>query len=60
MVYLDVKQFLRPSAGTGAGRLDFYHRTFSKVANNLLLSVDAVKREWHNRLANYFENHWYV
>lgn len=60
VVYLDLKQFLRPSGGSGAGRLDFYHRTFSKVSSSLFLENPEVKKFWHRRLADYFQFRWYL
>lgn len=59
LIFLGLKQYLRPSGNSGEGRLDFYHRTISKVVRNVYMENEADTRKWHTRLADFFEN-WYV
>ncbi|XP_055957078.1 TPR repeat-containing protein DDB_G0287407 isoform X2 [Patella vulgata] len=54
-VYLGLKPFLRPFGGSGEGRLDFYHRSTSKVIRQVYLEDSSVKKWWHQRLADYFQ-----
>ncbi|ESO87193.1 hypothetical protein LOTGIDRAFT_229331 [Lottia gigantea] len=54
LVYLGLKPFLRPFGGSGEGRLDFYHRSTSKVVRQVYLDKPEVKKWWHQRLADYF------
>ncbi|XP_050419113.1 TPR repeat-containing protein DDB_G0287407 [Patella vulgata] len=53
-VYLGLKTFLRPCGTSGEGRLDFYHRSASKVVRQVYLYDEEVQRWWHQRLADYF------
>ena len=55
MVYLGLKPFLRPSGGSGEGRLDFYHRTISKAVRALYLADNDAPGWHHAKLADYFE-----
>ncbi|XP_071108422.1 telomerase protein component 1-like [Haliotis cracherodii] len=55
-VYLGLHQFLRPcGGGSDDGRLDFYHRTSSKVVRQVFLKDEATKVAYHKRLAAFFK-----
>jgi hypothetical protein len=40
---------------SGEGRLDFHHRTISKVVRKMYLSDKTNQIWWHKRLTEYFE-----
>ncbi|XP_064618016.1 nephrocystin-3-like [Liolophura sinensis] len=56
LIFLGLKQYLRSSGNSGEGRLDFYHRTISKVVHNVYMGNEADTLKWHTRLADYFEH----
>ncbi|KAL5009468.1 hypothetical protein ScPMuIL_011773 [Solemya velum] len=56
LVYLGLKKFLRPCGSFGGGKLDFYHRTISKVVREVYLNDKSTRNWWHQRLAKYFDN----
>ncbi|CAD5123503.1 DgyrCDS11845 [Dimorphilus gyrociliatus] len=59
-VFRALKPFIRPFGDSGEGRLDFYHRSFSKaVRKRYLEKADGtentgIKKFWHSLLANFF------
>ena len=54
LAYVGLWQFLRPCGSSGEGRLDFHHRTISKVVRKMFLSDQASVIWWHRRMAEYF------
>ncbi|KAL3832682.1 hypothetical protein ACJMK2_024304 [Sinanodonta woodiana] len=55
LVYLGLRQFLRPCGSSGQGRLDFHHRTISKVVRKMFLQKNTQEIQWHLRLSDYFQ-----
>ncbi|XP_063411273.1 TPR repeat-containing protein DDB_G0287407-like [Mytilus trossulus] len=55
LVYVGLRQFLRPCGSSGEGRLDFHHRTMSKAVRKMYLSDQVAQRWWHQRLTEYFD-----
>lgn len=55
LAYVGLRQFLRPCGSSGEGRLDFHHRTISKVVRKMYLSDKTNQIWWHKRLTEYFE-----
>ena len=53
-VYVGLRSFLRPSGSAGEGRVDFYHRTISKVVRKKYLSDVEERSKWHGRLIQFF------
>ncbi|KAL8585818.1 hypothetical protein ACOMHN_065168 [Nucella lapillus] len=53
-VYVGLRSFLRPSGSAGEGRVDFYHRTISKVVRKMYLTDPQEAAKWHGRLIQYF------
>ena len=59
LAYVGLRQFLRPCGSSGEGRLDFHHRTISKVVRKMFLNEKTNIVWWHRRMAEYFST-WYV
>ncbi|CAC5362199.1 unnamed protein product [Mytilus coruscus] len=55
LVYVGLRQFLRPCGSSGEGRLDFHHRTMSKAVRKMYLSNQVAQHWWHQRLTEYFD-----
>ncbi|PVD30644.1 hypothetical protein C0Q70_09917 [Pomacea canaliculata] len=53
-LYVGLRPFLRPSGSSGEGRLDFYHRSISKVIRQLYLSDEKVRAAYHLHLIKFF------
>jgi hypothetical protein len=46
---------MRPLTSASDAVLDFYHQKIGEVVADMMLNGKAVRRFWHERLANYFE-----
>ncbi|XP_072035865.1 TPR repeat-containing protein DDB_G0287407-like isoform X2 [Amphiura filiformis] len=64
-VYRALRTFLRPFGDSGAGRLDFYHRSLSKAVRQKYFGLQAgdgtdegnpLCMWWHTKLADFFEH----
>ncbi|KAK7494275.1 hypothetical protein BaRGS_00014557 [Batillaria attramentaria] len=53
-IYVGLRPFLRPSGSSGEGRLDFYHRSISKVVRKMYLTDETQRANWHGRLVQFF------
>lgn len=57
-LYVGLRPFLRPSGSSAEGRLDFYHRSISKVIRQLYLSDEKVRAAYHLHLIKFFSTWW--
>ncbi|XP_076439571.1 TPR repeat-containing protein DDB_G0287407-like [Babylonia areolata] len=53
-MYVGLRSFLRPSGSSGEGRVDFYHRSISKVVRKMYFADPQESAKWHGRLIQYF------
>ncbi|XP_013381321.1 TPR repeat-containing protein DDB_G0287407 [Lingula anatina] len=56
VVYRHLRSFLRPYGNRGEGRLDFYHRSLSKVVRDRYMQSEQHLKWWHEKLELFFTN----